>query len=148
MSAGARFKSLLAVQKQRVDRAMADVLEKNEALRQQELQREGAQERAHEAVVAYRLEQQRLAESVVSGVLAVRLTDASLRCEAQRTLIAETAQALVAAEDLLTAAEANAAGARATYRRTLARQDALLSLQASWRKTDAQRSVRLEEQDA
>jgi hypothetical protein len=148
MSSAARFKSLLAVQKRRVDRAMAEVLEKNGALRQQELQREVARERAQEAVVAYRLGQQRLTEAVVSGVLAVRLAGASSRCEAQRTLIAETAQALVAAEDLLTAAEATAAGARATYRRTLARQDALLSLQASWRKTDAQRSLRLEEQDA
>jgi hypothetical protein len=38
--------------------------------------------------------------------------------------------------------------ARAIYRRTLARQDALLTLQASWRKAQGQRVLRLEEQEA
>ena len=148
MSAGARFTSLLAVQKQRVERALAQVVEKNAAVRQRELEREAARERAETAVVVYRLEQQRLTESVVCGVLAVRLAGASLRCEAQRTLIAETAQTLAAAEGELTCAEVAAVQARATYRRMLARQEALLSLQTSWRKSEAQRSARLQEQEA
>jgi hypothetical protein len=63
-------------------------------------------------------------------------------------LIAATARAVTAAEDSVASAETAAAGARMTYRRTLARQDALLSLQANWRKSDVQRSLRLEEQDA
>jgi hypothetical protein len=148
VSPAARFKSLLAVQKQRVDRAMAEVLAKNETLRQRELDREAARQRAQEAVAAYGLEQQRLGQSVVSGVLALQLAGAALRCENQRLLIAETAREVTAAEDSVAAAETVAAGARMTYRRTLARQDAFLLLQANWRKADVQRSMRLEEQDA
>lgn len=148
MSAGARLISLLAVQKQRVERAMARVVEKNAAVRQRELEREAARERAEAAVVVYRLEQQRLTESMVCGVLAVRLAGASLRCEAQRASIAETAQTLAAAEGELSSAAVAAAQARATYRSMLARQEALLSLQTSWRKSEAQRSARLQEQEA
>jgi hypothetical protein len=148
VSSATRFKSLLAVQKQRVDRAMADVLGKNATLRQRELDREAARQRAQDAVAAYRLDQQRLAQSVVSGVLALQLAGAALRCENQRLLIAAAARAVTAAEDSVASAETAAAGARMTYRRTLARQDALLSLQANWRKSDVQRSLRLEEQEA
>jgi hypothetical protein len=66
MSAGARLKSLLAVQKQRVDRAMAVVHERNGTLRQRELERHSALERWEAAVVAYRLERQRLTESIAN----------------------------------------------------------------------------------
>jgi hypothetical protein len=128
----ARFKSLLAVQKHRVDRAMGVVLEKNETVRQRESDRDAARERAQQAVVAYQLVQQRLAESALAGGLAFQLAGASSRCEMQRTLIADTEQALGTAEEVLVSAEAEAVDARATYRRTLARQDALLSLQANW----------------
>jgi hypothetical protein len=128
----ARFKSLLAVQKHRVDRAMGVVLEKNETVRQRESDRDAARERAQQAVVAYQLVQQRLAESTLAGGLAFQLAGASSRCEIQRTLIADTAQALGTAEEVLVSAEAEAVDARATYRRTLARQDALVSLQANW----------------
>ena len=128
----ARFKSLLAVQKHRVDRAMGVVLEKNETVRQRESDRDAARERAQQAVVAYQLVQQRLVESALAGGLAIQLAGASSRCEIQRTLIADTAQALGTAEEVLVSAEAEAVDARATYRRTLARQDALLSLQANW----------------
>jgi hypothetical protein len=128
----ARFKSLLAVQKHRIDRAMGVVLEKNETVRQRESDRDAARERAQQAVVAYQLVQQRLAESALAGGLAVQLAGASSRCEIQRTLIADTARALGTAEEVLVSAEAEAVDARATYRRTLARQDALLSLQGNW----------------
>ena len=128
----ARLKSLLAVQKHRVDRAMGVVLEKNDTVRQRESDRDAARERAQQAVVAYQLVQQRLVESALAGGLAFQLAGASSRCEIQRTLIADTARALGTAEDVLVSAEAEAVDARATYRRTLARQDALLSLQANW----------------
>jgi len=128
----ARLKSLLAVQKHRVDRAMGVVLEKNETVRQRESDRDAARERAQQAVVAYQLVQQRLVESALAGGLAFQLAGASSRCEIQRTLIADTARALGTAEEILVSAEAEAVDARATYRRTLARQDALLSLQANW----------------
>jgi hypothetical protein len=128
----ARLKSLLAVQKHRVDRAMGVVLEKNETVRQRESDRDAARERAQQAVVAYQLVQQRLVESALAGGLAFQLAGASSRCEIQRTLIADTARALGTAEEVLVSAEAEAVDARATYRRTLARQDALLSLQANW----------------
>jgi hypothetical protein len=128
----ARFKSLLAVQKHRIDRAMGVVLEKNETVRQRESDRDAARERAQQAVVAYQLVQQRLVESALAGGLAFQLAGASSRCEIQRTLIADTARALGTAEEVLDSAEAEAVDARATYRRTLARQDALLSLQANW----------------
>jgi hypothetical protein len=128
----ARFKSLLAVQKHRVDRAMGVVHEKNGTVRQRESDRDVARERAQQAVVAYQLVQQRLAESAVSGGLAFQLAGASSRCEIQRTLIADTERELGTAEEVLISAEAEAVDARATYRRTLARQDALLSLQANW----------------
>ena len=128
----ARFKSLLAVQKHRVDRAMGVVLEKNDTVRQRESDRDAARERAQQAVVAYQLVQQRLAESALAGGLAFQLAGASSRCELQRSLIADTEQALGTAEEVLVSAEAEAVDARATYRRTLARQDALLSLQANW----------------
>jgi len=128
----ARFKSLLAVQKHRVDRAMGLVFEKNETVRQRESDRDAARERAQQAVVAYQLVQQRLAESALAGGLAFQLAGASSRCELQRSLIADTEQALGTAEEVLVSAEAEAVDARATYRRTLARQDALLSLQANW----------------
>jgi len=128
----ARFKSLLAVQKHRVDRAMGVVLEKNETVRQRESDRDAARDRAQQAVVAYRLVQQRLAESAVVGGQAFQLAGASSRCEIQRAVIADTARALGTAEEVLVSAEAEAVDARATYRRTLARQDALLSLQSSW----------------
>lgn len=131
----ARLKSLLAVQKHRVDRAMGVVLEKNETLRQRESDRDAARARAQQAVSAYQQEQQRLAESAVSGGLALHLAGASSRCDIQRTLIAETARALGTAEEVLVSAEVEAVSARATYRRTLARRDALLSLQASWSRT-------------
>jgi hypothetical protein len=128
----ARFKSLLAVQKHRVDRAMGVVLEKNETVRQRESDRDAARARAQQAALAYQQEQQRLAESAVCVGLAFQLAGASSRCDIQRMLIAETARALGTAEDVLVSAEAEAIDARATYRRTLARQDALLSLQANW----------------
>jgi hypothetical protein len=128
----ARFKSLLAVLQTRVDRAMGVVLEKNETVRQRESDRDAARDRAQQAVVAYRLVQQRLAESAVGGGQAFQLAGASSRCDIQRALIADTARALGTAEEVLVSAEAEAVDARATYRRTLARQDALLSLQSSW----------------
>jgi hypothetical protein len=128
----ARFKSLLAVQKHRVDRAMGVVHEKNATVCQRESDRDAARERAQQAVVAYQLVQQRLAESALAGGLAFQLAGASSRCEMQRTMITGTARALDTAEDVLASAEAEAVDARATYRRTLARQDALLSLQANW----------------
>jgi hypothetical protein len=54
----------------------------------------------------------------------------------------------VDADELLAAASRAAMEARATYRRALARQDALQSLQASWKKAQGQRLLRLEEQEA
>jgi len=111
---------------------MGVVLEKNETVRQRESDRDAARELAQQAVVAYQLVQQRLVESALAGGLAFQLAGASSRCEIQRTLIADTARALGTAEEVLVSAEAEAVDARATYRRTLARQDALLSLQANW----------------
>jgi hypothetical protein len=149
-----RLESLLALQKKRVDSAMAVVIVRNEALRQRVSERELARAQAEEAAAGYRLEQQRLTEAVLTGAIghigiqAVRLTSASLRCEMQRTLLDRTAQSLVASNDLVTAADAAAAGARTAYRRTLARQDALIALQKSLRKTEMQRVQRLEEQEA
>jgi hypothetical protein len=128
----ARFKSLLAVQKHRVDRAMGAVLEKNETVRQRESDRDAARDRAQQAVVAYQQEQQRLAESALCAGRAFQLAGASSRCDIQRMLIAETARELGTAEEVLLSAEAEAVDARATYRRTVARQDALLSLQSNW----------------
>jgi hypothetical protein len=151
MTAGARLTSLLAVQKRRVDCAMAAVQERNGMLRQREVERQGALEHWESAVLAYRLERESLTESIAnpgSGIQAVRLTGASLRCEAHRGWVAAAAKALAEADELLAAASSAAMEARAIYRRTLARQDALLTLQASWRKAQGQRALRLEEQEA
>jgi hypothetical protein len=151
MSAGARLTSLLAVQKQRVDRAMAAVHELNGVLRQRELDRQAALERWQAAVVACRLERERLAEAIANpgpGIQAARLTGASLRCEAHRDWVAVAAKALADADELLATASSAAVEARAIYRRTLARQDALKTLQASWHKAQGQRMLRLEEQEA
>ena len=156
MSAGARLKSLLAVQKRRVDRAMAVVHERNGMLRQRELERQAALERWEAAVAAYRLERQRLTESIASpgghhgrsGILAARLTGGALRCDAHREWVAGAEKVLADADGLLAAASSAAMEARVTYRRTLARQDALLALQASWDKAQGQRMLRLEELEA
>ncbi|MDB6101699.1 MAG: hypothetical protein JWO52_1698 [Gammaproteobacteria bacterium] len=151
MNSGARLTSLLAVQKRRVDCAMAVVHERNGMLRQRELERQAALEHWEAAVVAYRLERQRLTESIAnpgSGIRATRLTGASLRCDAHREWVAGAQKALADADELLAAASSAATEARVIYRRTLARQDALLTLQASWRKAQGQRMLRLEEQEA
>jgi hypothetical protein len=156
MSAGARLVALLAVQKRRVDSAMGAVHERNGVLRQRELERQAALERLEAAVVAYHLERQRLAESIAnpggrhgrSGIQAARLTSASLRCDAHRDWVAVAQKGLADADELLAAASCAAMEARAIYRRTLARQDALLTLQASWKKAQKQRMLRLEEQEA
>jgi len=156
MSAGARLTSLLAVQKRRVDCAMAIVHERNGMLRQRELERQAALEHWEAAVVAYRLERDRLTESIANpggrhsrpGIQAARLTGASLRCDAHRDWVAAAQKALAGADELLAAAASAAMEARAVYRRTLARQDALLTLQMSWRKAQGQRMLRLEEQEA
>jgi hypothetical protein len=151
MNSGARLTSLLAVQKRRVDCAMAVVHERNGMVRQRELERQAALEHWEAAVVAYRLERQRLTESIAnpgSGIRAARLTGASLRCDAHRESVTGAHKALADADELLAAASSAATEARVIYRRTLARQDALLTLQASWRKAQGQRMLRLEEQEA
>jgi hypothetical protein len=151
MNSGARLTSLLAVQKRRVDCAMAVVHERNGMVRQRELERQAALEHWEAAVVAYRLERQRLTESIAnpgSGIRAARLTGASLRCDAHREWVAGAHKALADADELLATASSAATEARVIYRRTLARQDALLTLQASWRKAQGQRMLRLEEQEA
>jgi hypothetical protein len=115
------------------------------------LDRQAALQRWQAAVVAHRLERQRLTEAIAnpgSGIQAARLTEASLRCEAHRDWVAVAAKALADADELLATASAAAVEARAIYRRTLARQDALQTLQASWRKAQGQRMLRLEEQEA
>jgi Tfp pilus tip-associated adhesin PilY1 len=151
MRANPRLTSLLAVQKQRVDRALATVHERNAMLRQRESQRQAALERWEGAVVAYRLERERLTDSIANpgtGIQAARLTGASLRCELHRDWVTAAARALSVSDELLAAASAAAMQARSVYRRTLARQDALLTLQASWLKAQGQRVLRLEEQEA
>jgi hypothetical protein len=151
MRANPRLTSLLAVQKQRVDRALATVHERNAMLRQRESERQAALERWEGAVVAYRLERERLTDSIANpgtGIQAARLTGASLRCELHRDWVTEAAKGLSDSDELLAAASAAAMQARSAYRRTLARQDALLTLQASWLKAQAQRVLRLEEQEA
>jgi hypothetical protein len=62
--------------------------------------------------------------------------------------VAGAEKVLADADGLLAAASSAAMEARVTYRRTLARQDALLALQASWDKAQGQRMLRLEEQEA
>lgn len=153
MSAGARLAALLAVQKQRVDRAMAIVQERNEEVRQRESERQTALERWEAAVVAYRLQRQRLIDSIAnpggrSGIKAGQLNGGALRCDAHREWVAGAQKALAEAEGLLAAASSAAVEARAIYRRTIARQDALMTLQAGWRKARGQRMLRLEEQEA
>jgi hypothetical protein len=156
MSAVARLGSLLAVQKRRVDGAMAAVHERNGVLRQRELERQAALERLEAAVVAYQLERKRLMESIENpggrhsgpGIQAATLTGASLRCDAHRGWVAAAEKGLTDADELLAAASCAALEARAIYRRTLARQDALKSLLASWKKAHGQRLLRLEEQEA
>jgi len=66
MSAGVRLESLLAVQKRRVDRAMAVVHERNGMFASTGLERQAALERWETAVVAYRAERQRLTESIAN----------------------------------------------------------------------------------
>jgi len=151
MKANPRLTSLLAVQKQRVDRALAAVHERNAMLRQRESERQAALERWEGAVVAYRLERERLTDSIANpgtGIQAARLTGASLRCDLHRDWVTAAAKALSDSDELLAAASAAAMQARSVYRRTLARQDALLTLQASWLKAQGQRVLRLEEQEA
>ena len=151
MRANPRLTSLLAVQKQRVDRALAAVHERNAMLRQRESERQAALERWEGAVVAYRLERERLTDSIANpgtGIQAARLTGASLRCDLHRDWVTAAAKALGDSDELLAAASAAAMQARSVYRRTLARQDALLTLQASWLKAQGQRVLRLEEQEA
>ena len=151
MKANPRLTSLLAVQKQRVDRALAAVHERNAMLRQRESERRLALERWEGAVVAYRLERERLTDSIANpgtGIQAARLTGASLRCDLHRDWVTAAAKALSDSDELLVAASAAAMQARSVYRRTLARQDALLTLQASWLKAQGQRMLRLEEQEA
>jgi hypothetical protein len=130
---------------------MAAVHERNGVLRQRELERQAALEHLEAAVGAYHLERQRLTESIANpgaGIQAARLTGAALRCDAHRDWVAGAGKALADADELLAAADAAAMEVRATYRRTLARQDALLTLQASWRKAQGRRLLRLEEQEA
>ena len=151
MKANPRLTSLLAVQKQRVDRALATVHERNAMLHQRESERQGALERWEEAVGAYRRERDRLTESIAnpgSAIQAATLTGAALRCELHRDWVTQAAKALANSDELLAAASAAAMQARSVYRRTLARQDALLTLQASWLKAQGQRLLRLEEQEA
>jgi Tfp pilus tip-associated adhesin PilY1 len=151
MRANPRLTSLLAVQKQRVDRALAAVHERNAMLRQRVSERQAALERWEGAVVAYRLERERLTDSIANpgtGIQAARLTGASLRCELHRDWVTAAAKALSDSDELLAAASAAAMQARSVFRRTLARQDALLTLQASWLKAQGQRVLRLEEQEA
>ena len=128
----ARYKSLKAVLESQKKRARGVVLEKNETVRQLESARDAARERAQQAVIAYQLVQQRLAESALTGGLAFQLAGAASRCGIHRALIVDTERALGTAEEVLVSAEVEAVDARATYRRTLARQDALRSLRANW----------------
>lgn len=153
MNQGARLASLLAVQKRRVDCAMAAVMERNGVLRQRELERQAALEHQEAAVVAYRLERQRLTESIANpgsraGIQAAKLTGAALRCDSHREWVARAQKAVADADELFAAASSAAMEARVAYRRTVARQDALLTLQAGWRKAQGQRMLRLEEQEA
>jgi hypothetical protein len=156
MSAVARLASLLAVQKRRVDGAVAAVHERNGVLRQRELERQAALERLEAAVVAYQLERKRLTESIENpqacggrpGIQAVMLSGASLRCDAHRGWVAVAEKGLADADEVLAAASCAAMEARAIYRRALARQDALQTLQTSWKKAQGQRMLRLEEQEA
>ena len=153
MSTLGRIASLLVVQKGRVDRAMALVRERNATLLERESERDGARQRVADAVAAYRAEQARLSESInsasaVVGVRAVGLTAASVRCEAHRRRMTEASAELAAAEEKVAVALAAAAEARTAYRRILARQDALSNLQAAYKKAQAKRVLRLEEQEA
>jgi hypothetical protein len=148
-----RIASLLVVQKGRVDRAIALVHERNAALRERELERDGARQRVTNAVAAYRAEQARLSESIntasaPAGVRAVGLTTASVCCDAHRKRMTEATEELAGAEEKVTSASAAAVEARTAYRRALARQDALSTLQAGCRKAQAVKALRLEEQDA
>jgi hypothetical protein len=130
---------------------MAAVHERNGTLHQRELERQAVLEHWEAAVVAYHLERDRLTESIAnpgSGIQAAALTGASVRCEAHRERVTGAAKALAQADELLAAASSAAMEARVIYRRTLARQDALLTLQASLQKAQGQRVLRLEEQEA
>jgi hypothetical protein len=130
---------------------MAAVHERNGTLHQRELERQAALEQWEAAVVAYHLERDRLTESIAnpgSGIQAATLTGAALLCEAHRDRVAGAAKALADADELLAAASSAAMEARAIYRRTLARQDALLTLQTTWQKAQRHRGLRLEEQEA
>jgi hypothetical protein len=152
MNTQSRFAALLLVQKDRVERAFAQVHERNAVLRQRELDRENAFECWEDSCAAYRLEQGLLAETIASniglGTHVARFSSASARCELCRARLAQMADALAVAEASFSAASAAAAEARSVYRRTLARQDALVTLAASWRKDEMKRIAQREEQEA
>jgi hypothetical protein len=117
MNAVNRLTSLLRVQKGRVDRAIAQVHEQNRILREWESERDAARQRWADAV------------------------GACLSCDAYRIQMTAAAEQLRVAEDSVSSALAAAMEARTAYRRSLARQEALTTLQASWRKREWLRHV-------
>jgi hypothetical protein len=60
----------------------------------------------------------------------------------------EASAEFAAAEEKVTSASAAAVEARMAYRRALARQDALSTLEAAYRKAQVTKALRLEEQEA
>jgi hypothetical protein len=112
-----RLAALLTVQKGRVDRAIAAVHEQNRILREWETEREAARQHWADAV------------------------GASLSCDAYRVQMTAAAEQLRVAEDSVSCALTAAMAARTAYRRSLARQEALMTLQTSWRKREWARHV-------
>ena len=140
------------VQRRRVEQALTRLQDLNVVQRQRELEREEAFENWEDSCAAYRLEQSRLAEEIATnigcGTQVIRFTGASARCEAGRVRLEGMVRALELAETNLASAVIAAAEARALYRRTLARQDALLTLSATWSAAERRRQARREEQEA
>jgi len=151
MSAPRRFSTLVMVQRRRVEQALTRLQDLNVVQRQRELEREEAFENWEDSCAAYRLEQSRLAEEIATNMgsgaqvslrsQVSRFAGASVRCEAARGRLAGMVRALEIAELNLASASTAAGEARALYRRALTRQDALLTLAASWNAAERKREA-------
>jgi hypothetical protein len=172
VSAKFELAPLMAVQKRRVEQAMAEVRARNEKFRQRESERDAAYQRWEEGRAASRQEQEVQVQSISDlstsfqrsakglsangtgiggdpqgrGLCAAGLVVGAQRREWWRIRIEEYWKTLAAAEQELAKARAAAAEAQLLYRRARAREDALATLAANWRSAQAVKSERAEEQ--
>jgi hypothetical protein len=149
VSAKFNLAPLMAVQKRRVEQAMAEVRARNERFRQAASERNAAYQRWEEGRAASLHEQQSQVLSISDhrgqGIGAAGLAVGAQRREWWRMRTEEDGKALAAAEQQLAKARAAADEVQVHYRRARAREEALATLEAQWRSARAVKSARAEE---